>query len=210
MRLVQGVGINDADYAVTVVLEHPSVLGQRKQERVWSCPFYYKWKDMLRRCYNIHLQNKYPTYKGCSVCEEWLTFSNFKSWMEQQDWEGKQLDKDLLVYQNKIYSPETCVFVDADVNTLLVKRQACRGDYPLGVRILHHKYSAGISLYGKTQYLGYFTSPIVAHREWQKAKIDYAQKLQQKQDNIRIKLGIQRVINKIQNDYDNNVETVDF
>ena len=77
---------------------------------------------MLQRCYSESHLVRQPTYKGCSVCEEWLTFSNFKSWMEQQDWEGKQLDKDLLVYKNKIYSPETCVFVSSVINSFFVEK----------------------------------------------------------------------------------------
>ena len=74
-----------------------------------------------------------PFYKDITCCQEWLIFSNFKSWMKQQDWEGKQLDKDLLIYQNKIYSPETCVFVDRKINQFLVKSNNSRGKYPLGV-----------------------------------------------------------------------------
>ena len=131
-KLVYGVGINDADYIVCIYEELPRTNGKQNQKIVWRCPFYSRWMSMLRRCYSKAYQEKQPSYKGCSVCEEWLTFSNFKSWMETQDWEGKQLDKDLLVYKNKIYSPETCVFIDQRLNTFLVKSNKTRGDYPLG------------------------------------------------------------------------------
>lgn len=68
---------------------------------------------LANKCYNgaTQINTASLLMSGCSVCEEWLTFSNFKRWMEQQDYEGKALDKDLLVSQNKTYSSETCVFV---------------------------------------------------------------------------------------------------
>ena len=49
-KLVFGVGINDADYAVTEY-ETTEVNGVRKQKFVWGCPYYLTWKGMLRRCY---------------------------------------------------------------------------------------------------------------------------------------------------------------
>lgn len=81
---------------------------------------------MIARCYSKN-QGKYtPSYKGCSVCEEWLTFSNFKSWMETQDWEGKELDKDLLG-DGTLYSPETCCFITKHMNLLLSSYPRSKG-----------------------------------------------------------------------------------
>jgi hypothetical protein len=40
----------------------------------------------------------------------------------KQDWEGKELDKDILVPNNKVYSPDTCVFIDKKVNQLFSKK----------------------------------------------------------------------------------------
>ena len=108
-RLVYGVGINDADYVVQKFETIGYVSGKKKQKRVWRCPYYRVWTHMLERCYDVKRQERQPTYKDCSVSTEWLTFSVFKSWMEKQDFEGKQLDKDLLIEGNKIYSAETCV-----------------------------------------------------------------------------------------------------
>lgn len=116
-KLVCGVGINDADY-VFQKWETIIVNGKRKQKLIWECDFYRTWKSMLARCYSIKTQERQPTYKGCSVSDEWLTFSVFKNWMEKQDWEDKQLDKDLLFEGNKVYSSETCVFVTRMVSTL--------------------------------------------------------------------------------------------
>ena len=76
-----------------------------------------------------------PTYKGCSVSEEWLRFSNFKRWMEKQDWDGKQLDKDILFEGNKVYSAETCVFVTSVVNSFTSDSGAKRGEWLIGVSL---------------------------------------------------------------------------
>lgn len=104
VRKVQGVGIMDADYIVDV-REYWVENGKRKSRLVWSCPFHRKWSDMLVRCYSPKRLEYRQSYAGCYVCDEWLTFSNFKSWMEKQDWEGKHLDKDLLQTGSKVYSP---------------------------------------------------------------------------------------------------------
>ena len=116
-RLVCGVGINDADYKVELKRVVGRVNGKPIREIDWICPFYYKWRNMLVRGYSRKLKDRHKTYEECYVCEEWLRFSNFKAWMEQQDWEGKQLDKDLLVIGNKLYSPSTCCFVSRQVNS---------------------------------------------------------------------------------------------
>jgi len=144
-KLVCGVGFNDSDV-------------------VTKCdPFYSRWKGMLVRCYSAKYHAKRPTYIGCTVCDEWLTFSNFKSWMEKQDWKGKELDKDILVIGNKLYSPELCVFVTKLTNSFILDRASSRGSYPLGVyfdkkegkirAICKNPFS------GKCEHLGYFSCP---------------------------------------------------
>lgn len=127
-KLIFGVGINDADYNV---VRQEMVDG--KQRIVWRCPFYGRWGNMLQRCYSADYLLKFPTYIGCEVVEEWKYFSNFRSWMESQDWEGKQLDKDLLFLGNRIYGPETCVFLDNKTNTFLCESNPLKRVAPLGV-----------------------------------------------------------------------------
>ena len=218
-KLVYGVGINDADYKTSIYEQLPRTNGKRNQKRIWKCPFYSRWFCMLQRCYDKSYQEKQPSYKGCSVCEEWLTFSNFKSWMEQQDWEGKALDKDLLVYKNRVYSPETCVFIAPSINSFLLKRNKTRGIYPIGVcyhttpkmiNPLKRPYQAQIGNRGKKLLLGLYLTPEEAHKAWQKAKIKQAQDLAASQTDERVIKGLQRVIDKIQYDYDNNLITEDF
>ena len=94
---------------------------------------YVVWCEMLKRCYSEKYHKKKPTYKGCSVCEEWLLFSNFKRWFDENYVDGYVLDKDILVKGNKVYSPDTCCFVPKGLNSLLTNRKNHRGKYPVGV-----------------------------------------------------------------------------
>ena len=219
-KFIYGVGINNADYAIKKYEELPRINGKQNQKLVWICPFYDKWKGMLKRCYSENYKDKRPTYEGCSVCDEWLTFSKFKSWMETQDWEDKQLDKDLLVYQNKAYSPETCCFLSSQLNQFLVKNGSRRGEYPIGVCYLIKRkqmvkehinpYQSHISYRGKSFSLGMFNNDFEAHRAWQKAKAALAFDLSLEQTDERVKQGLIRVYEKILTDYEQNLETVDF
>lgn len=95
------------------------------------------WIGMLQRCYDEKFQEKHPTYKGCSVCKEWLNFQNLAKWYEENYYEidGQRMcvDKDILIKGNKIYSPQTCMFVPHIINTLFIKSDKIRGSYPIGV-----------------------------------------------------------------------------
>lgn len=167
-KLVRGVGVNDADYAVC-----PTVNGRS----VW-CPFYQAWVGMLMRCYDTKFQARHSTYIGCTVCDDWLITSNFKKWMESQDWQGMELDKDLLVVGNKFYSPETCTFVDSLTNNFTTDSGASRGEWPLGVDF--HKSTGKFRsqcrnhLTGQNEHLGIFTCPEEAHLAWKKRKHELA------------------------------------
>lgn len=150
-KFVYGVGVNDAWY----------MTGYRSEEgKQVRCPYYTKWKDTLKRCYSGKFQEKNPTYVGCTVSKEWLLFSNFRKWMEKQDWEGKELDKDLLFKGNKVYSEDTCIFVSKKLNNLLTDCAAAKGNYPQGVswHKARNKYVAQCNVNGKGNHLGYSTT----------------------------------------------------
>lgn len=168
-RLVYGRGVNDADYAVT---SYGSVDGRDKQ--VWICPIYLAWKNMLMRCYSAHSVKSMPTYAECEPIEEWLKFSNFKAWVQDQEWQGMELDKDILVRGNKIYGPEFCVLIPHDLNTFLTDRGALRGEFPIGVywNARDRKFQAKCQnpFTGRRDYLGYFSSPESAHLAWKRRK----------------------------------------
>lgn len=188
-KLVCGVGVNDADY-VTQKWETAIVDGKKKQKLVWFCPFYKTWQSMLNRCYSTKIQDKYPTYIGCSVADEWHTFSVFKNWMEKQDWQDKQLDKDLLFDGNKVYSPETCVFVTRTVNSFTIDSGATRGEWPIGVYWDKgaNKFQSRCSnpFTKKQEYLGYFICEQEAHQAWLKRKLELAYELAETQTDPRV------------------------
>lgn len=101
-------------------------------------PIAYKyWENMLRRCYYKKNLEEHETYMGCEVCKEWLCFDIFLEWYEENYYEIKGqkmcLDKDILFKGNKIYSPQTCIFVPQRINTLFVKKDKNRGELPIGV-----------------------------------------------------------------------------
>lgn len=120
---IYGVGINDADYAVK-----PIISGKQQ-----LCPYYKVWKSMICRAFSAKYQDEYPTYAECSVVDEWIRFSVFKEWMLTQNWEGKHLDKDILINGNKVYGPDSCVFVSPSINNLMSSCEARRGLCPKGV-----------------------------------------------------------------------------
>ena len=212
--LVLGIGINDADYPVQVnesVWEN----GVKKLKVKWRCPYYRVWVNMLQRSYSEKEKKKNKRYENAEVREEWIYFSCFKAWMETQDWEGKELDKDILVEGNLIYGPDTCLFVDKNINVLFKSSSSVRGEYPLGVT-LHKRtklFHSRTMHNGKVVYCGIFEDPWLAHRAYQKTKISLlASLIEDGKENLdsRILDALRRKMEKIQNDYEKGLETFDF
>ena len=184
-KLICGVGINDADYQVK-----PLVNGVRL-----ICPFYSTWVRMLERCYSSKFHKTRPTYIGCSVSSEWLIFSQFKAWMEKQDFNGKQLDKDLLVANNRIYGPDYCLFVTARINTMLNNNAASRGDYAIGVDFHNgnKKFRSRYRTVTKHITIGYFNTEQEAHQAYLKYKKQVIIETALEQDDIRLKDALLRI-----------------
>jgi hypothetical protein len=153
MKLVYGVGIND-------------LKGDKSRPNGTKCPFYSKWKQMLQRCYSESYLNKRPSYRGCSVCEEWKTFSNFMAWMKKQKHENLELEKDILVPGNKLYSPETCVFVSRWINNALA-------NHGIGIYFHHGKWVSRFEVDGKKVNLGVYVDKDKAHQAYVNYKTKY-------------------------------------
>jgi len=138
------------------------------------------WGDLLKRCFCDKYQKHKPTYKTVEVCEEWLNFQNFAEWCNTQkffnakDESGKyyQLDKDLLVRGNKIYSPETCCFVPSQINSLFTYVKSTKGEHPVGVSYMKNrgKFEAYFSYKGRRKHLGHFDTSEEAFKAYKKAK----------------------------------------
>lgn len=178
-KLVYGVGINDADY-VTQINENSGYNedGKKIQKMIWVCPFSKVWRAMIGRCYSVKIQERQPSYVGCQVTPEWHYFMTFRDWMIEQDWEGKALDKDLLIAGNKTYSPETCVFISQTVNSFLLDSKNSRGEFPVGVSFnkCNQKFEAkcGNVETKKQEYLGMFNDAEEAHQVYREFKYKQA------------------------------------
>lgn len=183
--LYYGFGVNDADYAV-----YPSGSDGKRIH----CPFYKTWESMLKRAYSPKYHAKSPTYIGVTVCEEWRSFMAFRAWMMEQDWEGKHLDKDVLVPGNKVYSPKTCAFVTPQINGLLTNNARGRGKWPIGVhwKKASNKFESFVRENGKNRHLGLFNTPHEAHLAWRKEKVRIVRKAAEECDDPRVAAGLLR------------------
>lgn len=180
-----GVGINDINYKPNI--GSVTVNGKLRPVR---CQVYDTWFDMIKRCYSEKHQQRNPSYIGCTVAPEWHLFSNFKAWMESQDWEGKQLDKDLIVPGNKIYSPETCVFLSTEINRLMSRGTASLGGGLIGCtkKANSTKFTAQCRdpIGGKRKHLGVFPTAEQAHEAWRQFKHSLAMAYADHQTDPRI------------------------
>jgi len=98
-------------------------------------PYYIRWSGMISRCYAEAGRKANPSYKDSLMREKWHCLQNFGGWYDNHphrndSWE---IDKDILIKGNKIYSEETCIFVPKQINTLFTKCNSWRGDLPIGV-----------------------------------------------------------------------------
>lgn len=96
---------------------------------------YSAWSGMIKRCYSTSRQEKQPTYKGCSVCDEWHNFQNFADWYELNYTEGFELDKDVKVKGNKVYRPDRCSFISKADNVASATSKSFRMTSPHGDKI---------------------------------------------------------------------------
>lgn len=158
----------------TGLVYHPGTQRQVKPGHVKALGH---WLSMTTRCKQSHRSEKWARYGKCEVADEFYRFIDFAEWAEQQVGyriDGSQLDKDLLVRGNLIYSPETCIFVPRDINMLLTKSNARRGDLPIGVTRTGESFDAKVSMGNKKIYLGRHATPedaFAAYKYWKEAHI---------------------------------------
>ena len=154
-------------------------VGVGKYER-WSkgkeTKEYTKWKGMLRRFRDKKYLQKHITYRETSSDTNWHNFQIFSEWFEQnwKSWMDSswQLDKDILIKGNKIYSPETCCFVPQEINKLFTKNDKFRGDLPIGVSRTKGGFSANLNGSFKT-----FNTPEEAFKAYKTTKEAYIKKV---------------------------------
>ena len=165
---------------------HPSIYGKGilgegfKQSESQSYSFQL-WKNMLKRCYSEVSFKKSPSYEQCLTSETFNDYQQFKTWCNSQLGFGNtgwELDKDILVKGNKVYSEDTCCFVPKEINLLLVKHDKGRGDYLLGVD--YHKNRKQFRARCSDKHLGWFNTEIEAFNAYKKAKESYIKELAEK------------------------------
>lgn len=146
------------------------------------------WADMRDRCIEGgRVQRLNPTYLGCTMSENFKDIQFFGNWCKNQigfsilDTNGKLrgLDKDLLVKGNKLYGEDLCIFLPHEINCFLTKRDAKRGELPIGVsyKKLNNNYTATIRRHGKSNHLCSTASIEVAFMTYKLAKESYAKEL---------------------------------
>lgn len=186
-KKICNIGINDAKYSIT------------------NCPYYRKWRGIIERCCHNN------RYKNHVICDEWIYFSNFKLWMENQDWENKILTKTLLSPKNNLYSPDYCVFVDHEIANIISIPNKRKYNYPIGVFYdsLAKKY---VSRFNNSKKLStkYFKTISEAHKFWQLCKIKHIIEFANQQSDTKIIKALLQISKNIMNDYVNNLETKDY
>lgn len=95
------------------------------------------WNHMISRCYK-ESDKSYSRYggKGVSVCAEWLNFQQFAEWYYSNypnDGIKYQLDKDIKIDGNKLYSPRLCLFVTAKENIIKANAKHYNLTSPAGI-----------------------------------------------------------------------------
>lgn len=136
------------------------------------------WNTMFKRCYSKNHHKSRPTYAGCEVCPDWHNVNIFREFYLSNYFDGAELDKDLLFFGNKIYSPQTSVFVPSWINSMLTSSKSSRGDLPIGVSFNrnHKKFNSRCSINGTNKNLGFFDSVESAHIAWRLCKADVIEK----------------------------------
>lgn len=158
-NLVFGIGVNSKEYPA-------NIKGNPTKE-------YDLWTSLLRRCYSSKYQQGKPTYIGCSVSENFKNYSYFYKWVQNQIGFGQgdfQLDKDLLLRGNRVYSENTCLFLPRELNTLFTARRNHRGGFPLGVSKNGCRFTAECCTERSSRHIGRFDTPELAFQAYKQTK----------------------------------------
>lgn len=172
--MVLGVGMIGSKY--------PARINNKETEE------YQAWKGMIYRCFDKNTKERQPTYKDAECCKEWLCYENFYEWLHSQEnfdnlynksrW---NVDKDIFVKGNKIYSPNTCCLVPMNVNSLFLKKDNYRGDLPIGVKRSGKSFMARCSnpITENREYLGSYSTSLFAFQAYKNYKEDLIKQIAQ-------------------------------
>ena len=146
---------------------------------------YKHWIAMLTRCYklyNYHLDS----HINCYVYESWLNFQDYCKWYYDNIYYipgvKMQVDKDILIKGNTLYSPNTCVIVPNTINILFRKSHSNKtNDLPMGVYLdkgsKKNPYKVIFRYNGITKNLGHYDSIDKAKNIYANYKYKYYKEL---------------------------------
>ncbi len=164
---------------------HPSVcdvgyMGVGKYSNKTHRYIHVRWTNIVSR-YQLS-----TTYKKASTCEEWKCFQNFAPWFEE-NWKPYMdstwdIEKDIIIKGNKIYSPETCCLVPHEINMLFTSRVDNTNGLPTGVNYdkTGTKYTARIQISKIPKQLGTFDTIEEAFQAYKVAKEAYIKEIANK------------------------------
>jgi len=154
--------------------------------------YYSCWRGILRRCKET----------GDTVCDEWMEFSNFKSWASKYSLVGKELNHTILVPGNTHYSPKTCVFIPPSLAKLFTVHSDNESGLTGVTFVNDSRYRARISIDGKQKHLGYYDTVEVASNVFILAKAEEANRVADEYTGdkmIAVKMGIKQHIKLLKN-----------
>lgn len=174
---------------------HPSIYGKgyigyglyKPSSEGIKDPAYKIWSHILERCYSKQQHLNFPTYTDVTITSEWLNYQNFAKWFyEESNYaEGWEIDKDILSDENnKIYSPETCIFVPKEINSLVAFKKTSKNNLPVGITYRRGKYEARVQLNKKSKFLGNFENLETAYEVYKVEKIKIIRDIVLKYENI--------------------------
>jgi len=106
------------------------------------------------------------------VAAEWHSFQVFAEWYSERYVQGWQLDKDIIVPGNRVYSLSACCLVPAAINAMLNHNKSNKGICPVGVdwHKWKQKFRAAVAVEGVRKTLGYFDTADEAEAAYLLAK----------------------------------------
>lgn len=141
---------------------------------------YICWSDLLGRIYGKIINIKEPTYKNCTISEEWLNFQNFADFYYKNCLDFSfQIDKDIILKNNKHYSSETCCFVPNEIN-MLFRSYEKENIYGEGIRLKTDRKIPKFTAQFRNIYLGKSENLETIQKIYFKAKEQYIHQLAEK------------------------------
>jgi hypothetical protein len=141
---------------------------------------YIRWRSILTRCYSgypIHY-----SYEECEVSKRWRCYDQFATdIIKMEHWDNTDfaLDKDLRVFENKIYGRKYCSFVPVEINAFFtgVSKNSKDSNLPRGVFRNRGQFVAQIRIGNIPTVLGRFRDPETAADAYKRAKRKHARTL---------------------------------